>query len=958
MSAEYENAWTIAQVLIKGHAEKGMALTRDVIASRVDMALMTDPTFKNLVDRDRLIADLESSFSVWMGSSATLESNKDHVAWLPNAKAEIEWKFWKRYQRLLQQKRWASTSIDRLNELTDETLGRLEAPNRRGMWSRRGLVVGHVQSGKTANYTGLICKAADAGYKIIIVLAGIHKSLRSQTQIRLDEGFLGYESKDDAVDGGRRKAVGVGLIDPSIKADTITTRADDGDFKLSVRKNFHISPETLRLPLLFVVKKNARVLDNLNSWVGRSAQKKVSVDGVERLMVADVPLLVIDDEADHASIDTRSQEFDDDGRPDPDYDPTSINKQIRKLLHLFEKNAYVGYTATPFANIFIHEEGKTAGHGEDLFPRSFITNLAAPSDYVGPVRVFGLESGLIPGVETRKPLGLVRHITDYANSVNLDERGGWMPPVHKKDHEPIYEGRREIPPSLRDAIHSFVLVCAARRARGQISEHNSMLIHVTRFTDVQQKVFDQVKSTLKSLQNHVELGEEAGTTLELENLRRLWEEDFVPTSRSIQEPGLRELSWNEVHSHLKAAIVAIKLKQINGTAGDVLDYEDHKATGLSVIAVGGDKLARGLTLEGLSISYYLRASRMYDTLMQMGRWFGYRPGYLDLCRLYMPEELDEWFQHVTEASEELRQEFDKMAMVGGTPADYGLKVRSHSTLLVTSRVKMRNGTELQVSFAGDIIETTIFDPRPQALEHNLNVTVKFLEKLGKTKQGWEQSRPDGKEKWNHSYVWKDVPGAAVAAYLGMLQFHEASQKARGDLLSEFIKKQLLQDELTHWTVLLIGRNPDKDSCQENLAGLPLTLTQRTLKNQEDTTKRNRYDIQRLVNPKDEAADLDEEAYAEALRLTKESFHREKGRRKEEPEVPSGPFIRYVRPKEKGLLILYPLDYGTKWTKETLDANARIPPIGWAVSFPDSDTATTVSYRVNNVYWVNGQGGES
>ncbi|ATB39393.1 hypothetical protein CYFUS_004837 [Cystobacter fuscus] len=954
MNAEYDSAWTIAQVLIKGQVLQGIALTREVIAGKVDTALLMDPTLKNQVDRERLIADLESSFSVWMGSSATLENNEDHVAWLNGRKSGIEWKFWKRYQRLLQQKRWSSTSIDTLNELTDETLGRLEDPNRKGIWSRRGLVVGHVQSGKTANYTGLICKAADAGYKIIIVLAGIHKSLRSQTQIRLDEGFLGYESKDEAVEGSKRKHIGVGQIDPSISANTITTRADDGDFKVSVRRNFHISPEALRLPLLFVVKKNARVLENLNSWVERFAQKKIKVDGVERSVVADVPLLVIDDEADHASIDTRSQEFDEEGRPDPDHDPTSINRQIRKLLHLFEKNSYVGYTATPFANIFIHDAGRTDEHGEDLFPKSFITNLPASSDYVGPVRVFGLEPDSSLGLEERKPLGLIRHIEDHADSLEPDERGGWMPPIHKKDHKPRYKEKRALPPSLQQAVHAFILACAARRARGQTKEHNSMLIHVTRFTNVQNEVHEQVKSTLKKLRDQLELGEAAGITGAHEELRRLWEKDFVSTSGTIKDPALPELSWDDVSGHLKAAVGAIKVKQINGTAGDVLDYEDHKATGLSVIAVGGDKLARGLTLEGLSVSYFLRASRMYDTLMQMGRWFGYRPGYLDLCRLYMTEELDDWFQYVTKASEELRQEFDRMAAVGGTPADYGLRVRSHPTLLVTSPVKMRNGVELQLSFAGDIIETTLFDPRRRTLEHNRTTTIRFLEKLGPRPQGWTQSRPDRPEQWKHSYVWQDVPGTEVSMFLAALQVPEGPHKARGELLSEFINKQLQQKELTHWTVALIGRKDGEDGMPDTLAGLPITLTFRDVKNKE---RRELYGIRRLVNPRDETIDLDANTYARALELTKEGFQRDPGRtrRKQEPEEPSGPFIRHVRPKKRGVLLLYPLDPRPHYANRLLEA--EVTPIGWAVSFPNSETAAKVTYRVNSVYQTQEYGGE-
>ncbi|MCY1022100.1 Z1 domain-containing protein [Pyxidicoccus sp. MSG2] len=944
MNTAYDSAWTIAQVLIKGHVQQGQALTREMIAAKVDIALQMDAALKNEVDRERLVADLESSFTVWMGSSVTLENNEDHVAWLTSLKTSIEWKFWKRYQRLLQQKRWAAASIDKLGELTDETLGRLENPERKGMWSRRGLVVGHVQSGKTANYTGLICKAADAGYKVIIVLAGIHKSLRSQTQIRLDEGFLGYESKDESVEGSTPKPIGVGQIDPSIRANTITTRADDGDFKMSVRRNFHIGPGGI--PLLFVVKKNARVLANLNSWVERFAQKTLTVGGVERRVVPDVPLLVIDDEADHASIDTRAQEFDDEGRPDPDHDPTAINKQIRKLLHLFERNAYVGYTATPFANIFIHDAGQTEEYGEDLFPRSFITNLPAPSDYVGPVRVFGLDPDPSLNVEEQEPLGLIRDISDHADSIAAGERNGWMPPVHKKEHKPRYKEKNELPPSLRAALYSFVLACAARRARGQLKEHNSMLVHVTRFTDVQKEVFGQVKQVLKTLQDHLELGGAAGITGMLTELRRLWEEDFVPTTRSINDPALTVLSWSQVAPHLKAAVAGIKVKQINGTAGDVLDYEEYRATGLSVIAVGGDKLARGLTLEGLTVSYFLRASRMYDTLMQMGRWFGYRPGYLDLCRLYMTQELDEWFQHITNASEELRQEFDQMAAVNGSPSDYGLKVRSHSTLLITSPVKMRNGVDLQISFAGSIVETTNFVPRPEALEYNRAATVRFLEKLGVRDPGWTQSRPSGIEEWKNSFVWQDVSAVSVAAFLATLHVPASSTKAVGALIAEFINQQIQQGELTRWTVVLFGGG---EGPENTLAGLPVKLTQRRAKSKDP--QNGLYTIRRLVSPKDEAIDIDAVAYEQALLLTKENFrrHRDAGRTRQvkEPEIPSGPFIRNVRRKDRGLLIIYPLDPAAD-TSNMLQA--KVTPIGWAVSFPSSETAAMVPYRVNNVYW--------
>jgi hypothetical protein len=400
---------------------------------------------------------------------------------------------------------------------------------------------------------------------------------------------------------------------------------------------------------------------------------------------------MIDDEADHASVDTKEMDFGPDGRPDEDHDPTKINQLIRQILYAFEKSAYVGYTATPFANIFIHESARTVECGDDLFPRSFIVNLPAPSNYAGPVRVFGVPPA--DGREAQPPLPLTRTIPP-------DESAEWVPPRHRNGHRPNWQGVAEVPPSLSEAIQAFVLVCAVRRARGETRAHNSMLVHVTRFTSVQNAVRDQVHAELDRIATRLRFGERGGSSSVKAALKRLFEEDFQPTTVAVRaemnEPALRDMSWAEVEPLLSEAATDIRIMEINGTARDVLEYTTHRDTGLNVIAIGGDKLARGLTLEGLSVSYFLRASRMYDTLMQMGRWFGYRPGYLDVCRLYTTDDLINWFEHITQANEELRAEFDHMAAVGGTPREYGLKVMSHPALLVTSRVKMRHGMDMQL----------------------------------------------------------------------------------------------------------------------------------------------------------------------------------------------------------------------------------------------------------------------
>ncbi|HWC53983.1 MAG TPA: hypothetical protein VG676_10400, partial [Chitinophagaceae bacterium] len=227
-----------------------------------------------------------------------------------------------------------------------------------------------VQSGKTSNYTGLICKAADAGYKLIIVLAGLHNNLRSQTQLRIDEGFLGFDTQHQRAFNQNNRWMGVGRIDTSMVAHSLTSSLDKGDFTAGAANALGINFNTNE-PIIAVVKKNAGVLNRLLQWL--SAQSVEMPDG--RRVIRNKSLLLIDDEADNASINTR-----------PENDGTTrINGLIRDILRLFDKSGYVGYTATPFANIFIPLAE------DDLFPRDFIINLPAPSNYIGPEKVFGFQ---------------------------------------------------------------------------------------------------------------------------------------------------------------------------------------------------------------------------------------------------------------------------------------------------------------------------------------------------------------------------------------------------------------------------------------------------------------------------------------------------------------------------------------------------------------------------------------
>jgi hypothetical protein len=926
----------LVQELLLDEEDKAV-ITPTLIGEKIDLVVAMNPKWSGGYDRQTVTDELIRRFSLWIGQDATLQNNEGHKDWL-NALRKQDWRYWQRYREWLERK-LSIKAVDALDHSTDSVLALLEDPEREGPWDRRGLVVGHVQSGKTSHYSGLICKAADAGYKIIIVLAGLHNNLRSQTQMRLDEAFLGY--KTTAFDDEAFVPIGVGEIDSdqAIRPNFATTRTEKGDFNTNVARNFGITPE--KRPWLFVVKKNKTILTRLLNWL-RNHVADAQDRETGRRIVTNLPLLLIDDEADHASVDTRDMAFDENGRPDEEHEPTTINRLVRRILYSFSRSAYVGYTATPFANIFIHEQAATREEGPDLFPAAFIINLAAPSNYVGPARIFGTraEAGRNSG------LPLVREVADFE---------GWMPTKHKNGHFPLHEGRDELPPSLNEAIDAFILACALRRLRSQQSEHCSMLVHVTRYTSVQRAVHAQVEERVRHLRQRLHR-RTGGHEEVLASLRSLWERDFAPTTATMatempdEVRRFSEVCWEEIEPLLAEAVADIQVRMINGTAKDALDYVESQETGLKVIAIGGDKLARGLTLEGLTVSYFLRASKMYDTLMQMGRWFGYRPGYLDLGRLYTTGELVEWFEHIADASEELREEFDFMAASGATPREYGLKVQSHPVLMITSSIKMRTARNLELSFSGGLSETVNFHREPSALQRNLEAARRLVSSIGTPETNPSRVRNGSKQEWK-GYLWNDVPADLPLGFLDSYRGHPEARKANSLLLAEFIRSLVAQGELTRWTVALIGGG------EGEVVSFGDGVSVQALKRAAHGQHPDRYSIRRLMSPRDEAIDLDEAAWVRALDETRSAFRADPGRNegRNEPDAPNGPAIRKVRPRERGVLFLYAIDPALAGPDAGLPTDA--PPIlGFAVSFPASDTGVRVKYRVNNIYWEQEYGG--
>jgi hypothetical protein len=852
------------------------------------------------IDKDSLIREVQANFNIRMDDFRVIEALERRRPWINDNKASIKWGFWNRYRQYLEdEKNFSNTVVNQLDRLTDRTLDGLFNPTLNGSISKYGLVVGQVQSGKTANYTGLICKAADAGYKLIIVLAGIHNNLRSQTQLRIDEGFLGFDTQHQRAFDQNNLWIGVGRIDQNSVAHSLTSSLDKGDFTSGAANSLGINFNTNET-IIAVVKKNSRVLDRLLQWL---TAQSVEVDG--RRVIRNKSLLLVDDEADNASINTNK-----------DTDPTTrINGLIRGIIGLFDKSGYVGFTATPFANIFIPI------NEDDLFPKDFIINIPAPSNYIGPEKIFGFDV-VEDDDGSQSVLPIVRRIDDYTDFIPNGHRNG-----------EIVSG--DAPESLKLAIKSFIVTCAIRRLRGQINVHNSMLVHISRLINWQA----HVKTVVENIFNFYRRGIEMNIPEIIDEFRQVYEVDtdsyksFVTTSAQILDSELRTIDanikihdWSDVLIHLNEASARIQVREINGGSADALNYFDHR-DGMSVIAIGGDKLSRGLTLEGLSVSYYLRASRMYDTLMQMGRWFGYRPGYVDLCRLFTSRELNEWFCHIALASEELRGEFDYMSdIAGSTPEQYALRVRTHPGVLqISASNKIRRAEEVRVSWSGRLIESYELSKEPEAIAKNLVTAKTLINNLG-----------DSFKRDSNYYLWNNIEYENIKQFLSSFIGYDNLKSAAPINLLRFIEFKYRSYELSNWNVGLITKRSGK--AFEIKEGISVNLITRS---QADSSS-DAYLIRKshIISPEDEFIDLTEQE-RELAQIATDRLWFEKGK-EGSPKRLNGDWVRnQIRKPDKVLLLIYFLDP----EGASLPADS-VPIVGFAISFPGTDRDDAVSYAVH------------
>ena len=686
------------------------------------------PAFEYSGPLDYILDQVLTSVTTTMnpGVSLILPDEEHDEAW-PQTRRDINWVYSNAYFDHLRGQKWTAAMRQSLGEVTLELLGLLHDPAKTGLWDRRGLVIGQVQSGKTANYLGLIARAADAGYKLIIVIAGIHNVLRSQTQIRVDEGFVGRDSVS-------KNPVGVGKNSGYPHPVTVTTAESDFTSLTAQISSWRLTDSAR--PIVLVIKKNVFTLESLHDWL-----KTMNAPNGAR--IASIPMLMIDDEADHASINTNK----------PECDPTKTNSLIRDIIRLFEQSCYVGYTATPFANIFINPEDY-----DELYPKDFVHCLDAPSSYFGPEKVFldNTKSGCV--------------------TVPIMDCEDVLPIKHKKDDELLL-----LPSSLTRAINEFIVARAVKNLRGQAAHPCSMMINVSRFVRIQQRVRDLVREHIKTVQNAIQVFYMMPVANALENphmrnLKHVLEHNYSGCNRN----------WEEVRPALHEAAKRIKVALINSSSKDELDYQAYAegSHGLTVIAVGGLSLSRGLTLDGLCVSYVYRNTRMYDTLMQMGRWFGYRPGYEDLCRVHLSQDAIDWYEHVAEISRELVGQVRTMRARGKTPRDLGFYVRAHpDRLMITSPRKMLLGEKwtLNESYAGRNVEFSTLTTSEAVHARNERLISKFWahKDLCSAKQP-----PDSKS--SKGWIVCDVTNAEVAQFLRRFEVHDLVESRKSGVV-EFLE---------------------------------------------------------------------------------------------------------------------------------------------------------------------------
>lgn len=839
----------------------------------------------------------------------------EHNDWFMSRTKELKMSYTSRNRKyLIDDKRMSPAVVSKLDDITNDIMDGLGDPTSSN-FKRRGLVMGDVQSGKTSVYTILSCKAVDTGYKLIILLTGTLEILRQQTQFRMDEGLVGKDS--EKLINHNNVPIGVGKHGDGA---FLVLTSTGSDFKKSIATAMNIPIENLNTPVLLVLKKNKSVLNNLYEWLKSNTQGNILS-----------PLLLIDDEADNASINTSVDSI------------TAINSCIRNILSLFLKSTYVGFTATPYANIFIDSDEK-----DDLYPRDFIYCLSSPSNYIGPSRMYS---------EGGRYSYILKTIPIKDEEVGLPE----IPYKHSKEFQVT-----SMPPSLEEAICCFLVSCAIRDMKGQTRSHMSMMVNVSRFTEVQESAKDLISQFMFQMRDAVITFSHLPEEQAVKN-------PYISKLKSAWASNYRDLGydWVTIQNRLESAISPITVRSVNQKNGPKnLNYAANPG-GLRVIAVGGNSLSRGLTLEGLCVSYFYRRSQSYDTLMQMGRWFGYRDGYDELCRVWMTQESRDWYLDISEATDELKFEFRKMRDANKTPEQFGFRVRDDiNGLMITARNKMRHAGEDYIvkRVDGKLLWTSHVYVREAEVRSNLEALVDLIKALCGQKHPFHNEFTD-------NWAWSDIDAFAVADFLEKYRNPDENMLFDPEAIVRMIRNG---DVSTRWDVAI--QHGSGTDVLFNEFGIGTNAVERNNYTPKNRNTVVRFNSSALITPDNLREGLLESRIAEGL-ADKAEFRKEVDRLRESyfntldaekkdgcetyKDMKNYPAITYLQTENRNpLLLIYPLKLGIgTGSEETVDNRRAVSaeleskdlhPVGVAIGFPgDPKTSGSekamIRYRTTTVY---------
>lgn len=897
-------------------------LTENSVEDYVTKALTFTGASLSIEEFDAVKRDITWKYQITTTPGQSIVDDYDQECWYDEVKSNINPMFWTRYKDyLVDVKHFSPNVVSTLGEETLDTnlMNYLGNPKSSGEFFRRGLIIGDVQSGKTSTYIGLICKAADAGYKVFILLTGTIESLRKQTQERVEEGFIGINMTADNT-GGKR--VGVGLDNKPITAMSMTSRLSDftGDsdqIVISLKNNDAV---------VFVIKKNASVLKKLTEWL-------VSLNANPTTKRIDLPMLLIDDEADNASVNTSADKE----------DPTKINKMIRELASVFTKSNYVGFTATPFANVFIDPETTEKMETQDLFPEDFIVSLPIPSNYIGPMQIFSKK-------------GPYYNQLNYIEDAGREEADGWsFYYKHKKEWEDY------LPNSLTDAIYTFYIANALRDLRGDFKEHRSMLINISRFVKVQFYIKEQVEGIHERAYRAIKfnLSDDFETSMKDPILKRIY-------SNWNKYYSKLEFSWKQVAEILYKSIESIQIKVVNSKKNsEKLEYPKNE--GVRVIAIGGLALSRGLTLEGLLVSYFYRNTCTYDVLMQMGRWFGYRKGYDDLFRIWTHKESAEWYEEIAESTQQLKDDMSLMREKEQKPREFGIRVRNNcSKLRITAANKMRNSLDEYEfeSYYGGIVETPYLEYNVDIQKANFAYVRDFTLRMIDYKKRFEVSVIKG--SGNHNVLY-DVPKREIISLLRNIKVSRFCQSFDTTQIIRFLEDSN-DENLDFWNVgYMDGRRSDKEEDQVRFGDKIIYRVQRNKCNFDSSTLRLSLGRRGKIggvfdgllgiedfNGKSSEQIIEEAKEACIKQYKKENFGKE-------PEgnqaFASNTWFKYIKDRKPTLLLYFiSVDTDTKNQKRQAvkfrEGMGKDPVVGFAMGLPRSDNELLIGkykYKANKIY---------